>query len=110
MAKVTGFTCSEVCAILEAGAKAGVTLLQWGDFRAEFGPRPTAQVERLIQVEVPTPVSSPASEKANLERAEVELKATEVEEMLLRDPERYEELLAKGELPLEMTENGTEDT
>lgn len=105
MSKSTRFTCADICAILEAGAKSGVSLLQWGDFRAEFGPRPTAQVAHN-----PAPIvqAAPESEKAALEGQEKLLKEQEVAEMILRDPQKFEEMLARGELPLE-EEHGAED-
>lgn len=105
MSKPDRFTCAEICAILEAGAKSGVSLLQWGDFKAEFGARTPAQVVHNPSPMVP---ASPESVKANLEAQEVLLKKQEVAEMLLRDPVRYEELLAKGEIPFEEPD-GTED-
>lgn len=105
MSKSERFTCQDICAILEAGAKSGVSLLQWGDFRAEFGARPPAQVGHIPS---PMVMASPESEKVSLEAQEKLLKQQEVAEMLLRDPVRYEELMAKGEIPFE-EENGAED-
>jgi hypothetical protein len=53
-------------------------------------------------------MATPESVQANLEAQEVLLKKQEVAEMLLRDPVRYEELLAKGEIPFEEP-HGAED-
>lgn len=97
-------TVDEVCRILDASARTGVSLLKLGDLHVEFGrkePEPSR---------VPSPLrpdAIPAAEMAVLqlkeqnrstELDELQLREDQIAELLLTDPLAAEEMIRNGDL------------
>lgn len=103
----TGFTCEEICKIITTAGQSGVSLLQWSDFRVEFKGTTSKSESVPPSEQPPSPPWTPAKD---IEAREVAVREREVAELLLQNPLEYERLLALGEIPLESTVNGTEET
>lgn len=103
---------ADVCLILDASAKAGVTELQFGGLHVKFGrgPGPLTEEAPLGKQQDSAPSShADMSEaqhqsiaQATLERDEISLREEQLARALVEDPDRYEELLARGELSDEL--------
>lgn len=101
---------AEVCTILEASAKAGVTELKFRDLHVSFGKPVEERVITLDPSFVPQPPAPHPSgpdlsedqhrkqARDALRRDEATLRADQLAEMLVTDPEGYERLLQQGEL------------
>ena len=88
-------TTEEVCHILEVCATTKVSKIQFGELCVEFGAS-----KEVTQKELPdlTQGDHDKLNAAQVQRDAEELRAIEMDELLLTDPERYEELLQKGEI------------
>ena len=88
-------TSAEVCGILEACATTKVSKIQFGELYVEFG----ASMEKTTQ-SLPA-LSQGDHDKFNaaqVQKDAEELRSIEIDELLLTDPLKYEEMLQKGEL------------
>lgn len=84
-----------MCHILEACATIKVAKLQFGELIVEFG----ASIEKNQQIHSAlTQVEHEKQNEAQVQELAAELRQQEIEELMITDPERYEELLQKGEL------------
>lgn len=109
-----GLPVEEVCRILDASAKAGVTELTFGSLHVKFG----RTAENVVGVSFPDHsypfvhhdprVSAPVKNltedqhkqqtKDSIEADELLLREDQLARALVEDPVRYEELLMQGEL------------
>lgn len=101
----SSLTVGEVCTILEASAKAGVTELSFGDLQIKFGLPPDVASARMQQYPLTTSPVLPVTDeqhqtmtKDQIEADEVRLREEFMEELRLTDPFRYEQMLVRGEL------------
>lgn len=114
-AEKRGLSSDELCSILEASAKAGVTKLLFRDLHVEFGTKSENQVLDLRGLQLPEyPVvqqrrdSAPVGELTEKQHASLKKDALEDEETRLRqerlalalveDPVMFEQLLRDEEL------------
>lgn len=89
--KPLGIEISELCDILKACGEAKVHKIRLGSLYLEFGPDSS-------QVKPPPATEIVAQEKRSLLQDEQKVKQDQLENMLLEDPEGYEELLLGGDL------------
>lgn len=88
-------TRDDVCLILKECATSKVSKIQFGELYVEFGIS--------LETSQQTPSALTQSQHDKLNDAQVQadaaaLRELEIEELQLTDPEKYEELLSKGEL------------
>lgn len=84
-----------MCHILNSCATNKVAKLQFGELIVEFG----ASMEKTHQSETAlTQDQHDKQNEAQIQKDAAELRQQELDELLLTDPEKYEELLEKGEL------------
>jgi hypothetical protein len=84
-----------VCLILKECATSKVSKIQFGELYVEFGP----SMEENQQI--PPALTQRQHDKLNEAQVQADaevLRQLEIEELQLTDPEKYEELLQKGEL------------
>ena len=109
-------TSKQICSIIEIASRMGVNSLELGDLRVTFyEPTPTydTQVRDFRQDFTnsfvrPRKMSEQALEKQNTEQDATEaaflkhetakVRETELDQMLVEDPEQYEALVSSGEL------------
>lgn len=104
-------TAAKACLIIEASARAGVTLLQLGDLYVEFTQK------REEPMRTPSPWSADAistaamvvplqeaEENRSTEMDELRLREEQIEELLLTDPLAAEEMIRTGDLAEETDE------
>lgn len=84
-----------MCTILESCATNKVSKLQFGELIVEFGP---SQEKSQQTHSALTQDQHDKLNEAQIQSDAAELRQREFDELLLTDPERYEELLLKGEL------------
>jgi len=94
-ATLNKLTCSDVCLILEACAMTKVSKIQFGDLYVEFG---AGKEEAHQSLPALTQNDHDKLNAAQVQKDAEELRSIEIDELLLTDPEKYEELLSKGEL------------
>lgn len=112
-----------ICTIIKACDEHKVSTLKFGDLEISFGPKAENQP---IQGEVKSPPApvltyyqkpeaeiSEAQHKLNneegLRQAELELREQQIEELLITDPRRAEELLENGDLEDADDESGDDE-
>ena len=107
----------DICNILDACARNGVTRIKLEGFEAELVVS-IPHIERIVE---PQPTSAEevrgntiqaqqVVENQSLEEQELALKEEQIAEMLIVDPLRAEELMAMGELePTGVLDGGVED-
>lgn len=96
----TALSSQEVCAILEAGAKNGVSVLKFGDLLVRFGRHatPTTAIPEPATTATVTPETHEAQTKDTLEVEELRLREQELAELQITDPLKYEQMLEDGDL------------
>lgn len=92
----------EICEIIKAAEKANVNFLEYGSLKLDFGPKrnetQTSQPSNASQVNQATPEKIESiREQSNVE-LQIRQAEDNIEELMLTDPERYEDMLANGEL------------
>jgi hypothetical protein len=88
-----------VCLIIESCAKNGVYLFKLGDLEVHLGVKPSApgpailesHPEKIIQEQI-------KQEKEAIEDEEIRTKESQIEELLITDPFKAEELILQGDL------------
>lgn len=92
------FTSADICAIIKECGLSGVRALNFRGLELRYGPLPTAQAIEPIHVphEIQTLTDSQAREAIG--QREQEIKQNLLDQMLVEDPEGYEELLKNEEL------------
>lgn len=92
----------EICDIIKVASKAGVLKLDLAGIKLEFGknrndvpPPPPSNASQVVPA-TPEQIES-ISDEANVD-AQLSQAEDDLAELLLTDPEKYEELLADGEL------------
>lgn len=117
----TTLSTAQVCSILKASAKAGVSELKFGNLHVKFGrPAETPTQDYLEQRFVQqnpaiAPVVNLTEEqhkqlaKLSLEDDELHTREDQLARALVEDPMLYEELLAKGELTDELDDADSDD-
>lgn len=88
-------TTADVCLILEACATNKVSKLQFGELIVQFGASTEESHQKLPAL---TQEQHDQQNEAQVQRDADVLRQREYDELLLTDPEKYEELLQKGEL------------
>lgn len=95
----------EVCKILDACAKKGVIELKFGPLEVRFQPKAQSHPKKAPGPIIPAHPEPEnilqeqrEAEKAELLREEIRTKEDEVDELVLTDPLKYEELIESGEL------------
>jgi hypothetical protein len=98
-------TSKDVCKIIETAHNFGVSTLSFGDLKLEFHKvEPKSELAALQPEPSNTPLAkqTPEKQKEDEERmlleANVLAREAELEQLLISDPEKYEELVAQGEL------------
>ncbi len=89
-------TSEEVCRILEVCATTKVSKLSFGDLIVEFGA--SKEMAHQSYSSALTQLDHDKLNEAQVQKDAEQLRQYEIDELLLTDPERYEELLEKGEL------------
>ena len=91
------FSAEELIRIIEVCSRNGVQLFKSGDLEVEFR---TIHAPTIEPVFVPEEIKHVAESQAReeLEKEEVEYKREELEDMLINDPVRLEELIRSGDL------------
>jgi len=84
-----------VCLILKECATSKVSKIQFGDLYVEFGISVQEGQQTLAAL---TQNQHDKLNEAQVQQDAEALRQIEVEELMLTDPEKYEELLSKGEL------------
>jgi hypothetical protein len=84
-----------VCLILDSCATNKVSEIQFGELIVKFG---AAQEESHQKLPALTQEQHDKNNKAQVQKDAADLRQLELDELVLTDPEKYEELLAKGEL------------
>lgn len=83
-----------VCRIIESCGKSGVKVFSHGDLRIEFMGGENSEPNYMLPL---IPEAKGNSEEPFLE-AEQESKQHQIDQMLIEDPEKYEEMQTRGEL------------
>lgn len=111
---------ADVCAIIKACGEAGVTKLKFDGLDLSLGkppsePRPQDQsTDPTGPASTPIPVATLTESehtklsKEALEEAELIMRESQIEELKITDPAKYEELMVNGEL--ENERDGNEDS
>lgn len=91
------FSADEVIRVIEVCSRSGVQLFKSGDLEVHFR---NIHAPIIAPVYVPEEVVKVAESQAReeLEKEEVEYKREELEDMLINDPARLEELIRSGDL------------
>lgn len=88
-------TAAEVCHIIESCATHRVTKLQFEGLSVEFGEKAVTTHQSLPDL---TQEQHTEMNNAQVQKDAEALRQLEIDELILTDPERYEELLSKGEI------------
>lgn len=98
-------TADEACRILEMCSSHNVSKLQFGDLCVEFG----VKERRASQSQYSSPISQEQHDNQNaaqIKRDAAELRRREIDELILTDPEKYEDLLSNPEKYQELLAQG----
>lgn len=106
MKQTSSMTAVDICAIIEAGHKGGVSRLKLGALLIEFTPR-KMEPDPILMHEDPisdqsgtTQATTEQDEKKSREPSEADL-----DDLLITDPAAYEKLILSGELGDERRED-----
>lgn len=106
----------QICAIIEACAKHGVTSLKLGDFEMQLGPQTQLGATTPV-VDKPSTASQPPvaemtaqdheqQDAKALEQNEIDIREQQIAELLVNDPLAAEKLMMTGELQDADNESG----
>ena len=135
MARRSSLTASDVCTIIEQSAKAGLAELSFDGLQISFvrtyeqrqiihgkvGGLEPPSPEALAQMQQaslhPSPYNNLSDEhhiqrtKEQIEEDEIRLREDQLAQMLIEDPQKFEELLAQGELDagIDVNDDGSDD-
>jgi hypothetical protein len=108
----------DLCRILEASSKSGVSELKFGPLLVKFGPSPE-QIQRFLDQQQPTHPSPPVAAlteaqhtkqtQESLEQAEIALRQEQLQLAMVEDPELFEQMLSDGDLSDDGALDGTDD-
>lgn len=98
-------TASEVCLIITASAKAGLSVLKFGDLQIEFarqepepiGSPPLSEPGAIPTAEMVAPLQK-VEEQKSTEMDELRLREEQLAELLITDPFAAEEMIRNGDL------------
>jgi hypothetical protein len=84
--------------LIKISAASGLTSLKFGDLQLEFGPKKIPDASTASRTEIPDEKAIAQLSKEALEDQELALRQEQIDNMLVEDPLRAEELIAQGEL------------
>ena len=91
----------DVCSIIETSAKNGVSELQFGELLLKFGATHIPAQSQAPHEEEISEGKLKEEEVKYLAQREQELKNDEMDQMLIENPSRFEELLEQGEFDVD---------
>ena len=97
-----------VCSIIETCAKNQVSELKFGDLQIRIGYTETAQPQASFETEI-SEAKLKQEDLTYIKQRETEQKEDEIDQMLIEDPYKFEELLEQGEFDAAES-GGTERT
>lgn len=91
---------SEICKIINACAKKGVSKLQLGPLLVEFGQQNQTSAPSPVKLAFPENVIQEQEKESKnaLEAEEINLREQQIAELQLTDPLKFEEMLESGQL------------
>lgn len=106
------YSAEELVSVIKACSKSGVSSLKVGEMELIFGKKPEEEEFLAPVVNKVVPSSEIESEIREIDQVdELLVKEQRQVEMLLSDPERYEELLAKeGLMPFGLSDDGQDSS
>ena len=97
------FDANEVCSIIEMCGKSGVREFRLGKLEIHYGPVAREVDQSPIVVPDGLARATESQARESLEKDEIAYKQNELDQMVIEDPARFEELLKSGDLRDEET-------